>query len=567
MSEILETTQQNGDDVMKNMTHNVQHHVSFWKKWGSLVVMSLALAIIVIDTTLLNVSLGNIIRDLNTDIQKIQWVITAYSLTLAALTVTGGRLGDIFGRKRMFMLGAIIFAIGSFIASISTSFGMMLSGESIIEGIGAALMMPATSSLLVANFKGRDRAIAFGVWGGIAASAAAIGPILGGFLTSHFSWRWGFRINVFVTILLLLGSVLIHDDKQDKKHSSIDFGGILLSAIGLLAVVFGVIESTTYGWWAEKTPFTIFDLTFDLGGISIVPFAILLGIVVLVLFVLWEIRVEKKGVKPLVSMKLFENKQFRSAMLTTGVMSLGQAGLIFSIPVFLQSVRGLDAFHTGLGLLPLSISLLICSPLSAYISKKILPKRLVQIGLAIDVIAMIVLRFSFRPDATALTFAPGLALYGMGMGLIMAQVSNIALSAVSVSDAGEASGVNNTLRQVGTSFGSAIVGAALLGALALNLNSGIQNNQHIPDLWKPYLENAIAAQADNIEFSGDPQVKMRLPDSVKEDLHNIRDEAITNANKAAMNYAILFAFLGFLASFQLPNARPGHVEKGPASGH
>src|SRR6266498_3561175 len=176
------------------------------RKWASLVVLSLALAIIIIDTTLLNVSLSSIIRDLKTDIQSIQRVITAYSLTLAALTITGGRLGDLWGRRRMFVVGAIIFALGSLIASISQNVGTMIIGESIIEGIGAALMMPATSSLLVADFQGRDRAIAFGVWGGIAAAASAIGPIVGGFFATNYTWRWGFRIIILVAAILVLGS-------------------------------------------------------------------------------------------------------------------------------------------------------------------------------------------------------------------------------------------------------------------------------------------------------------------------------------------------------------------------
>src|SRR5579885_2171189 len=179
------------------------------RKWLPMIVLSLALMIIVIDTTILNVSLRNIVNDLHTNLQGLQWVISAYALTLAALTITGGRLGDLFGRKKMFMLGAIIFAVGSFITSISHNVGMMISGESVIEGVGAALMMPATASLLVANYRGRDRAIAFGIWGGIAAASSALGPLVGGFLTTHFSWRWAFRINVFVAIILLLGSVII----------------------------------------------------------------------------------------------------------------------------------------------------------------------------------------------------------------------------------------------------------------------------------------------------------------------------------------------------------------------
>src|SRR5216110_2707855 len=179
------------------------------RKWAPLLVLSLALAIIIIDTTLLNVSLSTLIRELHTNLQSLQWVISAYSLTLAALTVTGGRMGDLLGRKRMFRFGAFVFAAGSFLASVSNSVSTLLWGESIIEGIGAALMMPATASLLVSRYRGHDRALAFGIWGGVAAAASAIGPILGGFLTTHYSWRWGFRINVFVVAILLLGSIII----------------------------------------------------------------------------------------------------------------------------------------------------------------------------------------------------------------------------------------------------------------------------------------------------------------------------------------------------------------------
>src|SRR5437588_1043272 len=196
--------------------------VRLFHKWGELMVLSLALAIIIIDSTLLNVSLSTLIRDLHTNLQSLQWVISAYSLILAALTVTGGRMGDLFGRKKMFMGGAVIFVIGAVVASISHSFPVLLLGESIIEGIGAALMMPATASLLVSKYRGHDRAIAFGIWGGVAAAASAIGPILGGFLTTHFSWRWGFRINLFVVALLLLGSVIV-EDKQQSEGKRIDW--------------------------------------------------------------------------------------------------------------------------------------------------------------------------------------------------------------------------------------------------------------------------------------------------------------------------------------------------------
>src|SRR5579864_3001287 len=204
----MDKDKQAGDLYSAATTDDIPVNAAEYKKglakWLPLIVLSTAVMIIVIDTTVLNVSLRNIILDLRTNIQGIQWVITGYALTLAALTITGGRLGDLFGRKKMFMLGAAIFALGSFITSISHSIGVMISGEAIIEGIGAAMMLPATASLLVANYKGRDRAIAFGLWGGVAGAASSIGPILGGYLTTHYSWRWAFRINIFVALALLI---------------------------------------------------------------------------------------------------------------------------------------------------------------------------------------------------------------------------------------------------------------------------------------------------------------------------------------------------------------------------
>src|SRR2546423_4004307 len=198
------------------------------KKWAPLLVLSLALAIIIIDTTLLNVSLSTLVRELHTTLQALQWVISAYSLTLAALTVTGGRIGDLFGRKKMFRVGAIIFAAGSFLASISRNLPTLLIGESIIEGFGAALMMPATASLLVAKYRGHDRSIAFGIWGAVAAAASAVGPILGGFLTTHYSWRWGFRINVVVAAILVTGAIIIDENESREGKKKIDFIGVLL---------------------------------------------------------------------------------------------------------------------------------------------------------------------------------------------------------------------------------------------------------------------------------------------------------------------------------------------------
>ena len=267
-------------------------------------------------------------------------------------------------------------------------------------------MMPATASLLVAKYRGHERSIAFGIWGAVAAAASAVGPILGGYLTSHYTWRWGFRINVFVAALLVAGSIII-EDNQPRHAKQIDFLGVLLSAAGLFFIVFGIIESPTYGWLRARRTFE----GIPLGPISIVPVSIVAGLIVIVVFALWERRIERAGGTPIVSMQLFRNTAYVAGASVTGTLMLAQNGVIFALPVFLQSVLMLDAFHTGLSLVPLSIMLLIASPAAGFLSKRIPHKRLVQAGLVVSFFALFVLRWPLAANmnARASTLRPSMA--------------------------------------------------------------------------------------------------------------------------------------------------------------
>lgn len=534
---------------------------TFIKKWLPLIVMGLAIIIIVLDTTLLNVSLGTIVRDLHTNIQSLQWVITAYALTLAALTITGGRFGDLFGRKRMFMVGATIFAAGSLIASLSHGVGTLIMGESIIEGIGAALMMPATASLLVANYRGRDRALALGVWGGMAAAGSAIGPVVGGYLTSHYSWRWGFRINVVVAIVLLLGSILIQESVDQEEKPTIDWIGVLLSATGLTSVVFAVIESATYGWWKATGVFSVGGHALSVGGLSIVPLVLLTGIVLLGLFFAWEQSMVRREQTPLVSMKIFANKQFTAGATLTAVMSIGQVGLIFGLPVFLQGVRGLDAQHTGYALLPMSIGLFLMAPLGGYFAKHFRPKRIVQAGLFINVFALLLLRYVLSVTAGPSDLILPLLVYGAGIGLGFSQLSNITLSAVSINESGEASGVNNTLRQVGSSFGTAIIGSIIIATIAAGLSGGVAGSTVLSPSRRSAISQAVKSQSSNIEF-GLPLQGLRLSASESQELKRISNVSTVKANKEALLFTAIFTALAFLLASQLPNVHLRDLEKG-----
>lgn len=493
------------------------------RKWMPLIVLAFALLIIILDTTILNVSLRTIIEDLHTNIQGIQWVITAYSLMLAAFTITGGRLGDLFGRKRMFILGA-------------------------------ALMMPATTSLLVSNYQGRDRQIGFGVWGGVLGAGAALGPVVGGFLTTYYSWRWAFRINLLVAALVILGSFLIKEARDTDEKKQLDYLGIVLSSLAMFLIVFGVIESSSYGWLAAKQVFTVGSLSFGfLGGVSIVLPAIVLGLIVLVAFALWQQRRERKGKTPLVSLALFKNTVFVRSALIVAILSLGQAGISFALPVFFQSVLGLSAVQTGVAMLPMSLTLLIVSFFTAYISNFFTPKRIIQSALVIDAVAFWALSFGIGTGSSAWALVPGFLLFGLGMGLLMSQASNMTLSAVSVKQSGEASGVNSTLRQVGASLGSAIMGAILLSTLSGNLASGVQASAVIPTAEKPAIVQTVQSETSSIEFGSGASGATGIPASLAANIASISKTATTDASRDTLLYGIIFIVLAFILSLRLPN--------------
>lgn len=541
------------------------------RKWIPLIVLSFALLIIILDTTILNVSLRTIIVDLHTNIQSIQWVITAYSLMLAAFTITGGRLGDLFGRKKMFITGAVLFAMGSFITSIAPNVGIMILGEAIIEGIGAALMMPATTSLLISNYSGRDRQIGFGVWGGIAGAGAALGPVVGGFLTTYYSWRWAFRINLVVAALVILGSFLIKEARDTAERPQLDYLGVVLSSLAMFLVVFGLIESSTYGWLAAKQTFVIGSFAFSfLGGVSIVVPSIALGLVTLLLFVLWQRRRERHNQTPLVSLSLFKNTVFVRGALIVAILSLGQAGISFALPVFFQGVLKLSALQTGLAMLPMSLTLLVVSLGSAYVAKFFTPKRIMQVGLLINAVGFFALSMGVGADTSQWALTPGFMLFGLGMGLLFSQASNLTLSAVSVKQSGEASGVNGTLRQLGASLGSAVMGAVLLSTLTANLVGGVGASAVIPAALKPAVSQAVQTQTSSIEFgSGSSAAEAAsIPVAYASEIAAISKTATVDASRSTLLYGIIFIGLAFLLSLRLPNRKNIIPEPAlAASGH
>lgn len=534
-----------------------------FRKWIPLIVLALALFIVVLDTTIINVSIKAIIDDLHSNLKAVQWVITGYSLMLAAFTITGGRLGDIFGRKKMFMIGAVVFGVGSLLASQSHSASFLLFSVSLIEGIGAALMLPATASLIVSTYRGKDRALAFGVYGAIAGAAGTVGPILGGWLTSNYSWRWNYLINPVVVLVLLAGSFVVKEAQERNPHKP-DVLSIVLSALGLGGIVYGIIESSTYGWIKAKMNYEIFGNSFHMMGVSVTTYAIIFGLIFMTLFLLRQAMLEEARKTPLVSIGLLKNRQFIAGTTVLAVAVLGQFGLIFAFPVFLQGLLNKDAFHSGIAVLPLSLSILVASMGSGILAgKRNVPQRyLIQIGLVLALIGSILLRMEVSATATVPTFMPGLICFGLGFGLLISQLANLTLSAVSVEMAGEASGVNNTFRQIGTSLGQALIGALLISSLISQLTKDVSASKVLPAPAKPQISSLVAANAQSLGTTND-QPKGALPKPVTQEIVRIRNDAIVKGVKAGFDGIIASIAVALLLSASLPKRAQQH-EYAPA---
>ncbi|NTU69996.1 MFS transporter, partial [bacterium] len=331
--------------------------------------------------------------------------------------------------------------------------------------------------------------------------------------------------------------------------------------------VFGIIQSTDYGWIKAKQMFNAFGVNWDFSGYSISIVSIIIGLILLLIFMYWEARIESKGKTPLVSLKIFTNKQFNAGLATSMVMSLGQAGLIFSIPVFIQAVLGKDAFHTGLAMLPLSIAAFICAPLGGFLSHKIPPKYLVQFGLFLNFIGYLVLRNSFSTTATTSNLVLGLIILGSGMGFIMAQIGNITMSAVSSKQAGEASGVSNTVRQLGSTLGTAVIGALLLTTLTNSMVDKVNASEVFPEQFKERIVSEVSKSGDSLEFEASPNINYGFPekmpdfakDLVKNEMKYIVSEATVDGNKVALWYAAWIAFIGVIVASWLPKGT--NIEK------
>jgi EmrB/QacA subfamily drug resistance transporter len=524
------------------------------KQLLTLLVCCLSISIIVIDFTVVNNALPSIQKTFTgVSVKDLEWITSLYGLLFGSFLLTWGKLGDQFGRKRIFLAGIVLFVFGSVINGVSANLTQLLIGRT-IQGFAAAMASPSTLSILSTTFTGKARSMAFGTWGAVAGAAGVIGPLLGGYFTSTpaFTWRWSFLINVPIGAVTLVVAVLaIRESRfKDPKYTT-DYPGVILVTLGLSSLLFGFIEAQTYGWLTPNQSFTLGSFTWPLTNISLPAVCFIVGSTLLAGFTLAEIRRSRIGKVPLFDFGLMKYKAFRYGLFTVAIVAVGEFATIFIYTIYFQIGRGLSAIDSAISLIPFCIAIFVFSPIAGRLSNKYGAKRIVTTGMLMETIATFTL-FLITGDSTPLYyFTPVFAFFGAGFGLSLPQLTNTVLASVPFQKAGVAAAANNTIRQISAAFGVAVLGAVMVAQISTVGQA---------DLSVANLPLAIKASLSTLLSSGlTGGIAPALPPGINPvtvgTVHGIITDSITQGARWATFTAGIFVAFGALSSLLIPSPR------------
>lgn len=515
------------------------------RRWAGLVVISVAVSLIIVDSTIVNVAIPSIVDELDIGSTAVQWVQESYTLVFAALLLVFGSLADRLGRRLLMVTGVTVFAAASVLAALAPT-GELLVLARIVQGVGGAMVLPTTLSLVNANFTGRERGIAFAVWGSTIGGMVAVGPLLGGWLTTAFSWRWAFGINIPLGIAIVVCALVFVRESRDEAHAGrIDVVGAVLSVLASASLVFGLIEGRTYGWWTNAERLRIGDWSWP-GPLSPIPFAFLVAVVAGVLFVVWTRRRQRTGRSTLIALDLFGIASFRGGSIAALIVSLGEFGIILSLPLWLQNVLGYSALQTGFVLLGLAIGSFVASGFAATAGQRLGALRIVRLGIGAEIVGVAAVGFVVSATTSWWAIVPCLFVYGFGVGLATAQLTGVVLQDVPVERSGEASGAQSTARQIGSALGIAVLGTVLF----TSTNSLLE--QRLQDTGVPAATASQVADAV-VQSSGGAIPALRQQDRATAD---VAASAFSDGTRAAAFSAAGFLVLGLAATLRL--RRPEH---------
>jgi len=449
-------------------------------KWLVVAILALAQFVMVLDSTVMNVSISKVVQDLNTTVSALQSAITFYTLTMAAFMLLGAKLCAKWGLLRAFVIGSVVYGIGSLLTGLSPNITTLFLGWSIIEGLGAVLVIPAIAALIAINYKGKDRVVAYAIIGGISGAAAAAGPLIGGFMTTYLSWRYVFIAETIVMLFVLIMSRRFEDTSKPLKIK-IDLPSVFLSVTGMVLLVYGMLQSKTWGWITPMAKPSINGHSIAPLGISIVAYLIIGGLFVMKLFIDRQTKLENLKRNPLVQVSMLKIAQLQSGLVVLMSQYVVTAAVFFVVPIYLQMVLGLDALKTGIKIFPLSVALIIFSILGSKMVNRKTPKQIVRVGQWLLVIGSVCLLAAIDPELTGYAFALSMFAVGAGLGLLASQLGAVNMSAVDESKSSEVGGLSGTFQNLGSSFGTALIGSMMVLALTSSFMSSITNNPSLPD--------------------------------------------------------------------------------------
>ena len=522
------------------------------KRWWPLVALATAQFVMVLDQSVMNVSISTLVADFDTTVTTIQAVITLYCLVMAMFMLTGAKIGDIIGRRRAFFIGLVIYGFGSALTAVSQSVAVLTLGWSVLEGLGAALVLPALAALIAGNYEGRERKVAYAVIGGVAGAGIAIGPILGGWATTELTWRVVFLGEVVLVLFILAMTGRVVDAVRSGPTPRLDVVGTVLSAGGLGVVVLGVLEASTWGWLKPK------DSPVEPFGFALTPFVIALGGVLLWGFVTWQRHRENVGRDPLVHLSLVKIPPLRAGLAGLFSQNIILMGVFFVIPLYLQLVLGLDALQTGIKMLPVSITMFLASAIGSRLSTRYSVRGIVRSGLTVTMVAALALLVTIKPDLKDAAFAISMGLLGVGMGLIVSQLGNVVQSSVDASGRSEAGGLQYTGQQLGSSLGVALIGAIVLTGLTSAFVSNISSDERISSEVSAQVGVAVGS---GLDFVSTDQVRaatekagldVATSDAIVEDYQNAQIQSL----KVGLLVAAFLALGSLAFTRELPHESP-----------
>jgi MFS family permease len=523
-----------------------------------LATLASAQFLMTLDSSVMNVSIATVAQDVGTTVVGIQTAITMYTLVMATLMITGGKVGQILGRKRAFAVGCVIYGCGSFLTAISQNLAMLLVGWSFLEGVGAALIMPAIVALVASNFEQADRPRAYGLVASAAAIAVAAGPLIGGLFTTYASWRWVFAGEVLMVAVILALTRRMSDTPADPG-AGLDLVGTALSATGLGLVVYGVLRSGTWGLVTPKPEAPTWL------GLSPVIWLILGGGSVLVGFLAWERRRRERGEPLLIDPAMLRNRLLRGGLTSFFFQYLLQAGLFFCVPLFLSVALGLTAIATGVRLLPLSITLLAAAVGIPRFAPDASPRLVVRAGFAALFAGIVIMVALLDGGAGPGIVTWPMLLAGLGIGALASQLGSVTVSAVPDEQSGEVGGLQNTLTNLGASIGTALAGAVLISALTTSFFAGIAGD---PDVPPEAASRAEVELTSGVPFISDKELDALLddagvPEATADAVLDENEQARLTGLRAALAVLAMLALVGGILTFGIPTRQPAAAHSSP----